>query len=769
MSKTFSQLYLACDGITNEQNIGGNTKEEVGGLFHDIVEKVEEVDNFEAGRQEAFEASQQEREQEFETTMSLYSELPQKVSELEEKINGGGSEDIVIVPETAKDIVGNETSTINIIANTSVDVKSGNTITIDVDGCPEITKRWYFYNNGTATAFYNNSAEIELTEDLTSVRIAITSPSSALTGVSGTVTAKIYIKGKEGGEGLSQKVQKNVEDIAEAKASIDSLSDDVEGVKDAVGDVKEKSVSKEIKDELAIDGGGIIGNRVSIGGLVSAGFITTGTYARTQVNAMKGRTYKIVTYTKGASTSNYSDFIFLADLEGKCIAKYGNYTGVETDVEATITPTEDSLIFVCIKPAQTAYPEKSISVIETYTEKYPFQEQIDDINEKIDGKGGSETNRNADVALLFQQTNRRYIEDYLTDKYWNGERTSGYDNLKSRLDSHKANGHVVFALCSDTHEGGEYNTRSSARSADRAITVYSKLASYCDAAIHCGDISTDYGTAKSKLLAFSRGVIEKFTHNKPFLIVKGNHDNNENGYSEVDFSDIDFSKNTYYHQYQSGKFEEVSEADWRGEQLLIADEDFVTDKEFKNNVQKYKCPTSAVWGNGAYYYYDIADKNLRVIVLNIYAVNDEGVRKLGEEYKWLAEVALNVPSDYSVVTLAHTALTNNTYLKGIINAFKNGTRTSDSVDDVSWDKTFSGSGKYVGNLHGHEHGYKYESASGFNDIGFTWSNCVAVTTSTTDDERGDASKYGISVVAIDVTNRKIYDEQISGVTREYSY
>lgn len=43
MSKTFQQLYQQCDDITNEKEIGGNTKEEVGGLFHDIVEKTEDV------------------------------------------------------------------------------------------------------------------------------------------------------------------------------------------------------------------------------------------------------------------------------------------------------------------------------------------------------------------------------------------------------------------------------------------------------------------------------------------------------------------------------------------------------------------------------------------------------------------------------------------------------------------------------------------------------------------------------------------------------
>ena len=97
MSKTFQQLYQQCDGITYEQQIGGNTKEEVGGLFHDIVEKTEELANSEKVRQEAFEADQQERENafeqqkqeqkaEFDETMSQYSELPSKVTELEGKI-----------------------------------------------------------------------------------------------------------------------------------------------------------------------------------------------------------------------------------------------------------------------------------------------------------------------------------------------------------------------------------------------------------------------------------------------------------------------------------------------------------------------------------------------------------------------------------------------------------------------------------------------------------------------------------------------------------
>ena len=58
MAKTFPQLYQQCDGITNEQQIGGNTKEKIGDLFHNIVEKIEEVAN---------------------------SELPSRISELEAK------------------------------------------------------------------------------------------------------------------------------------------------------------------------------------------------------------------------------------------------------------------------------------------------------------------------------------------------------------------------------------------------------------------------------------------------------------------------------------------------------------------------------------------------------------------------------------------------------------------------------------------------------------------------------------------------------------
>lgn len=86
MSKTFPQLYLACDGITNEQQIGGNTKEEVGGLFHDIVEVAEELADAEHTRQQEFENSQQDRNEEFEQTMSQYSELPKKVADLEGEI-----------------------------------------------------------------------------------------------------------------------------------------------------------------------------------------------------------------------------------------------------------------------------------------------------------------------------------------------------------------------------------------------------------------------------------------------------------------------------------------------------------------------------------------------------------------------------------------------------------------------------------------------------------------------------------------------------------
>lgn len=331
----------------------------------------------------------------------------------------------------------------------------------------------------------------------------------------------------------------------------------------------------------------------------------------------------------------------------------------------------------------------------------------------------------------------------------------------------------------DTHQYGAYYDIANSVS-NRSIALCNKLSvnDNIDALVHAGDISTDYGATKDGYIAASKRVLKMF-HNAtlPFYVVKGNHDYNKNEYQEAD-GDMDFSSNIYYVQTGITQFVRIDEEKYNGQRLFTRDSNnntsarFITDKEFSKLIPKNDGVVDVNNVDGCYYYKDFASYKVRLIFLNAFPVDDNNNYKnandVARQFAWLMNTALNILSGWHVAIIQHISPTGLDSVKGydnimhsIITAFKNGGTVNYSINGTSYSKTFTG-GSFIGLLHGHTHKYEYTNNNGYNDIGF---DCAVKDLK----YLGTNNAYGLSIVTFDTVNRKIYDTQIGGVGRSFSF
>ena len=351
-----------------------------------------------------------------------------------------------------------------------------------------------------------------------------------------------------------------------------------------------------------------------------------------------------------------------------------------------------------------------------------------------------------------------------------------------------------IAVISDTHGSGAYswrnilkintgdNNRHQIEVCHRSIAVFNKIAAKCNAAIHGGDISCDYGTSRLRYLQYMYEVIRMFSFNRPFFITKGNHDENNNEYEEADILNLDWANNTYYKRNFS-TFTAITESEWDGSPLYVHKKDLLSDREFRNVAQHWLCPSGAVWGNGAYYYYDVEVNSckIRVIVANSFPVNDNHNVSEDEEYLWFAQTALNFSDkgtvqerqEWHTIVIRHTQSTGSTksghigepsIISDCINAFRAGSTWTynDTTVDFGSNTMNGGAMTLIAHIHGHEHGNVFSNGAGYFDIGV---NEAFVE----DTDLGDATKYGISVWTIDTINKKVYEDTIDGKAWIYNY
>ena len=227
------------------------------------------------------------------------------------------------------------------------------------------------------------------------------------------------------------------------------------------------------------------------------------------------------------------------------------------------------------------------------------------------------------------------------------------------------------------------------------------------------------------------------------------------------------------------------------------------------NIYGRKFKDEVVWGSKEqmYYYKDIEDKNIRMIFLNtsdyIYEDDGTGYSTLGgsmgvrqEQVRWFGEVALN--TDKEVIIFTHIPLLtsgegiigtgetlprNMIAFKGLLEAFKNGTRYTYSYTDeapllqpyfncsVDVDFTNKGQGKVICVISGHVHLDQMVELNGIKHI-------------TTLDEYNDKwheslsperipftnSGFAFDIVNLNTTKRIITFYRFgAGEDREYSY
>jgi hypothetical protein len=400
---------------------------------------------------------------------------------------------------------------------------------------------------------------------------------------------------------------------------------------------------------------------------------------------------------------------------------------------------------------------------------------VEDVTELVKTKTKLEqeiTESNSAVSLMSNAAHGNHIDfypffnTYLEEKYYSSE-TSLYQALKTRTQTYRTNNPntVQIAFCTDTHEGGYY-AKSLNSWALRPIAIFNRISAYTDVCMHGGDISCDYGTSKERYFAYMQEVINLFQRNSPMLITKGNHDEKDSPYEQIDALSVDWNSGTYYTTTNGTIYTQVTKDTYRGGELYIQKPDLIPDSWFRF-IQAFHKPVGAVWGNGAYYYYDINSLKVRFVVGNSFPVNDSGVIDETEEWRWFAEDALDlsekdVPTDWVVICLRHTESTSNEKFNIVVSAFMNGTSMSIAEATVNYGTLNGGGIKFI-HLHGHEHGSAgYSNMPGYLDIGFP-----ASTVSKSD--FGDASKYGIFVLNINRDNNKMIIDGINNKQVQYDY
>lgn len=169
----------------------------------------------------------------------------------------------------------------------------------------------------------------------------------------------------------------------------------------------------------------------------------------------------------------------------------------------------------------------------------------------------------------------------------------------------------------------------------------------------------------------------------------------------------------------------------------------ITKHEYYNAIHRWNKNENA-WGSkeNVYYYRDFNACKIRVIVLNVcehmYDNNAYDESKFGysnDQLEWLANTALKIESDWSVIVLTHDAPVEMNYnsasiennpqqLIQILEAFKNGTSTKITYTDtkhngifsVNVTTSFSGKGTIIGVFAGHAHCDDMKKVNGINYV-----------------------------------------------------
>ena len=488
-----------------------------------------------------------------------------------------------------------------------------------------------------------------------------------------------------------------------------------------------------------------------------------------------GDKYLISTYV--GTSSNYPNYVAATDNNDFIIQTW--LSSLETGDYQSVTiiiPEGATKLFVLSYGSIANYA--SVKTL-TYNN---LQSQIDAITEGLMPVSSVYSMRSH--KDMFNMESTFWVQEkYLEDLYATQEQI-GFNAFKTIFQVRAGEGIYQIAVLSDTHGSGAYTWKyltqriNKIQTCLRPIAVYNKILQLCNAGLHGGDISCDYGTSRNRVLEYMYNIIRRVTYTttseanaiKPFFITKGNHDENNNAYIEVKNPiDLNWVNKTYYKRNFS-TFTAITESEWNGDTIYENKTELVSDKEFRNMVQHWLMPPGAVWGPGAYYYFDIADYKIRFIVANSFPVDDTHSASViveQEEYAWCAGTALdlsskNNPQEWQVMMLRHTECTSITNLVNMINAFQNGTTFTYNGIDYDYSTINGGGCTFIGHFHGHEHQNCISNNPGFPDVGLDW-------TIVEYDDLGDSTKYGINVLTVDSVNKLVWQDWIGGKSWCYDY
>lgn len=553
---------------------------------------------------------------------------------------------------------------------------------------------------------------------------------------------------KETIDGISEDVNTMSGEVDAIGESVIVANESADSANKKIGNIEREEITLPIS--LTINGiSGDVGSAINIR--------TTTGYAYVIFQVSAGDTYSVKTRT--GTSNNYPYYVYLTDgndiIKDRKIAKQSSNAIQE---EQIVIPSGVTKMWVL------QYEATPTNIVVRKSAIKDLQSQVTELKETAD------TSRMISDNGFFGLETDWWIKDRFLEDTYSAQEESALSAFLTKFRARAGQGVFQVGVISDTHGSGAYSwqniLRYPALVCHRSIAVFNKVVEYCDMAFHGGDLSSDYGTSRIRDLQYMYEIARKFCFSKPFFITKGNHDENNNAFIEADMLHLDWANNTYYVRNFS-TFSAVTEDSWDGSPLYIGKTELVSDREFRNMVQHWLSPAGATWGNGAYYFYDDEDAKIRIIVGNSFPVNDNHQVSEDEEYLWLAQTAFNLseksnPAEWKVLMLRHTQSTSLTALSNCINAFRTGASWTYGNTSVDFGAMNGGGVTFLAHIHGHEHMNCFSNGAGYFDIG---ENASFVSLSSL----GDASKYGISVLSVDMENGIIYEDTIGGKTWAYNY
>ncbi|MEG2707532.1 MAG: phage tail protein [Vagococcus sp.] len=290
---------------------------------------------------------------------------------------------------------------------------------------------------------------------------------------------------------------------------------------------------------------------------------------------------------------------------------------------------------------------------------------------------------------------------YVTVRYF----IDGLIDLASRVERARTDESIVIPFITDTHFSRQTILNDTIEFLLRSEGHFKNVVDFtyaidCDVVVGGGDF-VDGTTVKSATLSDLESIRSLFSLCKcPYILARGNHDDNS-------------SADTRYG-------------------------DFLSNMVLPSELYEYIVRPSLSFGivenptdRNMYYYYDVPDKNFRIIVLNNfdipYTIDADGrtkyrANKIGayrnNQINWFAQTLKNTPSNYQVMLFEHSSLGKGMYeeynfsknydlIEGVIKAYMTGTsfsKTNTEIDfKASVSVTFERPGTIVCMANGHHH------------------------------------------------------------------